>query len=159
MRYELECDFCGKKIFRYPSVIKKHNFCSRECLSTYGNKEKNPEGYLQLKDYTNMGKHLSELNKKLNPTRMTPETRAKLRKARLGTGEGKTYTKIYGKHEHRVLAEKMLGRKLHKGEVVHHIDGDKRNNVPENLMVLSSQKEHSELHVRDRRFWRGGDAK
>jgi HNH endonuclease len=29
---------------------------------------------------------------------------------------------------------------------VHHIDGNIRNNTPENLMVFSSQKEHAEWH-------------
>lgn len=35
-----------------------------------------------------------------------------------------------------MVAERMLGRKLKPGEVVHHIDGNKRNNAPENLMVF-----------------------
>lgn len=36
-----------------------------------------------------------------------------------------------------------------KGEVVHHIDRDKRNNAPENLEVFSSQKEHALLHQKE----------
>ena len=78
---------------------------------------------------------------------MTPEVRAKLRQARLGKGEGLTYEKTYGRHTHRVVAEQMLGRPLRKGEVVHHIDENKRNNSPENLMVFSSQKEHAKWHA------------
>lgn len=86
------------------------------------------------------------LNAELNPTRMTAEVRAKLRAARLDTGEGKTYTKTYGQHTHRLVAEQMLGRPLAPGEVVHHIDRDKRNNNPENLMVFASQAEHAAWH-------------
>ncbi len=41
-----------------------------------------------------------------------------------GTGEGRTYTKRLGRHEHRVVAEQMLGRALNVGEVVHHMDGN-----------------------------------
>ena len=47
-----------------------------------------------------------------------------------GRGEGKTYTKRLGKHEHRLVAEEKLGRPLRKEEVVHHIDGDYKNNDP-----------------------------
>ena len=50
------------------------------------------------------------MNRELNPTRMTPETRSKIRKSRLGTGDGRSYEKTYGKHTHRIVAEKMLGR-------------------------------------------------
>lgn len=32
------------------------------------------------------------------------------------------------------------------GEVVHHINGDKRDNRPENLRVFSSQAEHARWH-------------
>ena len=56
------------------------------------------------------------------------------------------YRKIRGRHEHRIVAEQMLGRPLAPDEVVHHIDGDGLNNDPENLMVLPSQAEHARLH-------------
>lgn len=64
-----------------------------------------------------------------------------------GRGKGKTYRKRHGRHEHRVVAEQKIGRPLEKGEVVHHINGDKLDNRPENLMVLPSQAEHCRLHA------------
>lgn len=102
---------------------------------------------------------MKTLNEELNPGRMTPEVRAKLRAARLNTGEGVTYTKQYGRHEHRLVAEQILGRALEPGEVVHHVDGDKRNNAPENLMIFTSQSDHMKWHFEnDPRFRkRGGD--
>lgn len=106
-----------------------------------------------------MAEHLSKLNLELNPHRMTPQTREKLRNHRLNTGQGKSYSKIYGRHEHRAIAKQILGRKLQGSEVVHHIDGNKRNNEIDNLIILPSQSEHAKLHVRERRFWNGGDAK
>ena len=47
---------------------------------------------------------------------------------------------------HRRVKEKELGRRLEKGEIVHHIDGNRRDNRPENLKVLTA-KEHYKLHV------------
>lgn len=92
---------------------------------------------------------MSKMNVDLNPTRMIPETRAKLRESRLDPN-ATAYTKIYGRHAHRVIAEQMLGRKLKKGEVVHHIDHDKRNNDPLNLMIFKSQAEHSRWHANEK---------
>lgn len=52
-------------------------------------------------------------------------------------GEKKTYVKRRGKHEHRVVMESVLGRSLKYEEIVHHIDGDKHNNHPDNLVVMT----------------------
>ena len=48
--------------------------------------------------------------------------------------------------EHILVAEKMLGRPLKDGEVVHHINEDKKDNRPENLMVFASQSDHMRYH-------------
>jgi hypothetical protein len=49
-------------------------------------------------------------------------------------------------YEHRVVAEQKLGRRLLPGEVVHHRDGDKQNNAPENLEVCADIAEHQLEH-------------
>jgi hypothetical protein len=55
---------------------------------------------------------------------------------------------------HRFIAEGVLGRALHSWEDVHHIDGNKLNNAPENLQVLA-HGDHSRLSNSSRDFKRG----
>lgn len=65
-----------------------------------------------------------------------------------GTGT-KTYIKEFGRHQHRVVMERHLGRKLKSNEIVHHIDKNKHNNDLKNLMVMT-QSEHCALHLKER---------
>ncbi len=61
-------------------------------------------------------------------------------------GKGtKTYVKLNGRHEHRAVAETILGRPLERGEIVHHKDGNKKNNDPNNLEVMTQGK-HMQEH-------------
>lgn len=49
-------------------------------------------------------------------------------------------------YEHRVVAENViLHRKLKNGEVVHHLNGNKCDNSPDNLIVITSD-DHSRAH-------------
>jgi hypothetical protein len=49
--------------------------------------------------------------------------------------------------EHRLVGEAKIGRRLEMGEVVHHIDGNRQNNDPSNLEVLT-EAEHRAEHGR-----------
>lgn len=54
-----------------------------------------------------------------------------------------------GRLLHVVVMEEQLGRRLNKDEVVHHINGDRRDNRIENLKLMS-RAEHSRLHAKER---------
>ena len=49
-------------------------------------------------------------------------------------------------HEHRQVAEHILGRVLRRGEHVHHINEDRTDNRPENLVVLPTRGHHTRWH-------------
>jgi predicted Zn-ribbon and HTH transcriptional regulator len=48
--------------------------------------------------------------------------------------------------EHRFRMEQHLGRRLHRNEVVHHLDGDRKNNAIENLEVVT-RSAHRGVHA------------
>lgn len=106
--------------------------------------------------------HAQRVRRYGDPNYVTPEAqrRANNREAQLarfGSVKETTYRKRHGRHEHRVVAERMLGRPLQPGEIVHHIDGNRHNNDPSNLMVMT-QSEHLREHLLngDGRFeWQG----
>lgn len=132
----LQCEVCGKAVYRYPSEIRSRTFCSRKCSKVF------------------TSSRMTEYNKTENPMNTSDGWSDSLKNAvrkreKLAKGECKpdTYPKFHGKHEHRVVAEKMLGRPLLAGEVVHHINGNKHDNRPENLMVFATQQEHVAYHA------------
>ncbi|MEB1809042.1 MAG: HNH endonuclease [Bacillaceae bacterium] len=166
----VESAWCGKSFNIKPSKVKERNFCTRDCYIKYKAKDqiktscfrcgkpviKSPSNASE-RSFCSKQCNMKTMNEELNPERMTMPTRLKLRKSKLGKGTKDTYEKTFSQHTHRWVAELKLGRKLKPGEVVHHIDLDKRNNNPSNLMVFPSHKEHLEWHKKhDARY--GGDA-
>jgi hypothetical protein len=59
---------------------------------------------------------------------------------------GNEYERFGQKYVHRLIAAEMVGRDLLPGEQIHHINGDRRDNRPENLEVVSAH-EHRQRHL------------
>jgi len=95
------------------------------------------------------GKHAQRVRRYGDPYYITSEEirleRLRLAQPTLGRVQKRTYKKLYGRHEHRRVAEQMLGRPLADNEIVHHKDGNKHNNSPDNLEVMT-QSEHMKEH-------------
>ncbi len=116
----------------------------KKCIVENCNKDNGKGG----KGYCGM--HWQRLKRGGSVDYICPESvrreRSRLSQPKLGKVKSTTYKKLFGRHEHRVVAERILGRPLLPHEHVHHIDGNKHNNHPENLSVLT-QIEHSRLHA------------
>jgi hypothetical protein len=99
--------------------------------------------------------HAQRLRRWGDPAYVTPEeirrtNNREAQRQRFSTVKPSTYRKLFGRHEHRVVAQNMLGRPLRSDEHVHHLDENKHNNAPENLAVMSA-REHLALHAKQRR--------
>jgi len=99
------------------------------------------------------GMHAQRVRRYGDPDYITPEWQRRVnnRKAmlnRVTEVKPTTYRKLHGRHEHRVIAEQILGRPLNCNEIVHHIDGNKHNNNPSNLEVMT-QSEHIQMHLQE----------
>lgn len=117
------CMECAKKFQIYPCRAKESHrgkFCSMKCFHTYRVKN----------DCNTMDK-----NPNWKGGRKNFQGYIKIR----------TQKNLY-EFEHRVVAEKTIGRKLKRKEIVHHINGVKNDNRPENLIVIGSQSEHAKAH-------------
>lgn len=138
----VQCDWCGKPFYKPPSAMRSEaNLCSAACRDLWLGRRNvvvmNKPGHSK----GHKAPHLTRLNCKRNPA------------ARLATNPSRVSS-----YRYRKIAERKIGRKLRPGEVVHHINGNRSDNRPENLQVMT-RSEHSRLHMmiavaRDK----GGDA-
>lgn len=64
---------------------------------------------------------------------------------RVGKGHHLADVRGYA-YEHRIVAEKKIGRRLRPGEEVHHINGVRSDNRPENVKVTANTAEHFVHH-------------
>lgn len=53
--------------------------------------------------------------------------------------------------EHRLVLEEFFNRFLRPTEIVHHLDGNRQNNLVSNLELLDDQNKHASKHLRGKR--------
>lgn len=119
-----KCKQCNSVIgFKRNRKDCKYIFCSLECLYKYNTK------YLDIPDCLESPDR--KLDKNIGYVRIYVPMHP----------EANTWGYVY---EHRIIAEQKIGRRLEKNEVVHHVNGKRWDNRPENLEVMD-RIEHSKL--------------
>lgn len=159
------CAVCGKETKRHPSQAH-YKYCSLSCALTARNlTDQNPSFKRDISGEKNpmYGKGLKGTDNPMYGKRGKQSPRwkggRKIRK------DGYTLVVAPPDHpypsdksmdsisyilEHRLVMEQHLGRYLEPTEVVHHIDGNPRNNDISNLKLYASQAEHMKAEHPDR---------
>lgn len=128
MPIQLICTICGTQFFEKPSQASNRRTSSKSCFA-------------QLQSQKMSGENNHQYGKR------GAARGAAYKGGRFSSAYG--YTKVLTQDgyafERRLAMEKKLGRSLRRDEVVHHINGDKSDNRPENLEPLS-RSEHTRHH-------------
>ena len=166
MHWELEMTFkdisrkLGVSVGTVHNLFKKFNIEARKSGHITGKFKHSQEALLKIskahkgkkynsetkekmskakKEFYKMGNHPPGWNGGRREGRTDGYIQVYLPSHPLSTKEGYVF-------EHRLVMEKILGRFLSRSEIVHHIDGNRKNNNPNNLMVFSSASDHQKYH-------------
>jgi hypothetical protein len=140
-RIELICGFCGNKHYKLQCQIGRNrgHFCSKKCANEFRQNGKLIKcEFCGIEFYRRPGDQMDAIKKYCSKECYSND--------RVLNAKKTTYLKSGSVHLHILVAEKALNRKLKSGEIVHHIDLNKKNNFIENLAVLPSQAIHASVH-------------
>ena len=158
------CCHCGQQYYREPSALRRGSkYCSKACHVAYVKEHGRPDKKVANRVCQHCGKEFTIpqcwFKKAKNPGQYcsrdcwNKEQRARggtfggSKRAKWGEGVG-VFTDPFGYiHEydpnrkkfvrqHRLVMERMLGRPLEKREKVHHRNGKRGDNEPENLELV-----------------------
>lgn len=134
----LQCEFCGeiRRVRRVKQLLNKESHPCRSCSNKINGKRK------VGKKPWNAGKRYSIKDVE----RTSYIDSFGYVQVWCGRGDGSRGRKDGYRLEHHLAMEDHLGRKLQRNEIVHHIDGDKRNNSIENLHLCSNVSDHRQIH-------------
>lgn len=135
--YKFKCDTCGTEYEK----DKSHIGSTKRLSNDYTHFCKKCFSHAAAAD---LGRDTFKKNQR---KRIGEKTIDSLGYVRIYVGDTHQHSKGYcgSIREHVMQMENHLGRKLEKGEVVHHIDGNKTNNNLDNLDLCTVQ-EHNKCH-------------
>lgn len=150
------CLFCKKLFHPWLDLMRRGQakYCSVKCSNTARSKLVNVPTEELVKMYQN-GLTIRQIAKKINAAwaRVHQRLRTAIKLRPGGWRQAKGYLTTWddssGKRVrtgvHRAIARKMLQRPLQPGELIHHINGMKQDNRPENLAPMK-RSQHNKTH-------------
>ena len=125
----LKCDFCQKDIYVDYTQLKnqKHHFCNKVCWGKW--QEENKQG--------------SNNHKWKGGRNVTPFGYIEIMSPNHPNKNYRGYVM-----EHRLVMEKKIGRYLTKDEIVHHLNGIKDDNRPENLSIVNKNSHEKKTSIK-----------
>ena len=140
--YHLQCDHCGQEFTRFKGDMSPKRLTNE--YKHFCNDCKDPSLFADL------GREVitENLQKRVGEKSIDHNGYVRVRVATDHKGSG-----IYGGavREHILVMENHIGRPIEKGEVIHHIDGNKQNNNIKNLQLMSVT-EHNACHAANDRL-------
>lgn len=167
-KIKTKCDYCYSDMYIIPIKFKLHkrHFCNLFCCRNF--RKENPEIYNTPERNRNVSlgriglKQSKEAKQKMSLAKKGKVIGDKNSNWKGGKSFVKGYIRVYSPThlysiknyvlEHRLIAEQFLGRFLTKEEVIHHLDENKKNNKPENLLYFKTNGEHLSFHNKIRQF-------
>lgn len=147
-RMTIHCSVCGVEVRSYPS--RPRRFCSKSCARTALNlTAANPAHSRDVSGSHNPMWGKAGLSGERNGMHgRTGDQAPAWKGGRKRHPLGYWWVRVDGRYvlEHRHVAAQKIGRALLRAEVVHHVDGDRGNNTPDNLVVYPSQAAHARHH-------------
>lgn len=156
------CPICGKPFWVPKGRIKYRKRCSLKCYATH--KKTLPP--IKHTDETKKKMSLSKTGNKNPQFGKKGENSTQWKGGRIIDERG--YVLVYSPehpypkndnyvYEHRLIMEKICGRYLDPKIEVHHINGDKSDNRPENLELMTGTA-HRKLHSKEQNNRIGANA-
>lgn len=130
-------DFCSKCLFKWKKDRGYYKRPSKNALINPS--EFHPSSQIRIKNTRSSNGYVREWTNDINHPRLSKNKRDK------NPMGGRVY-------QHILVIEKKLGRYLSNKEKVHHINGDKTDNNPDNLYLCKDAQHHGHLHKKMEQF-------
>lgn len=146
----MNCLHCNNK---FSQMSASHKFCRKECNSAYRRENLGTciiEGCGEKA--VTISEKLCHFHRRRKEAGLSMTNERAIRPRGTGTPDKKGYIVVrvagQNKFEHRLIAEKALGKPLPSSAQVHHWNEKRWDNRPTNLVVCPSEEYHRLLHKR-----------